>query len=57
MTSKDHMKGHKAGETITGAQALLSPSLRTLKFDAAVIAATVCVARAIFNTDAFITRE
>ena len=23
MTSKDHMKGHKAGETITGAQALI----------------------------------
>ena len=23
MTSTDHMKGHKAGETITGAQALI----------------------------------
>ena len=23
MTSKDHMRGHKAGETITGAQALI----------------------------------
>ncbi|MEI6236067.1 MAG: PSD1 and planctomycete cytochrome C domain-containing protein [Planctomycetota bacterium] len=41
----------------SAAQALLSPDLKASKTDPAQAAALVCVARAIFNTDAFITRE
>ena len=42
---------------LTAAKALLNPALTGLNLDPAVAAATVCVARAIFNTDNFITRE
>ena len=42
---------------LPAAEALLSAELKALKTDPAQTAALVCVARAIFNTDCFITRE
>jgi len=43
--------------SLAAAKALLNPAMTSLNLEPAVAAATVCVARAIFNTDNFITRE